>query len=324
MGYEFFGAFFPIGGGMAFLAAIALLIGAAQDAKASGSKADVVKHVYFYLTAFITLTIVVFSTVTLVNVGARSWVFTKADEVTNSRGTPPSIYLTSSADTEVKPATANTAKTCSTDCEFSEQDKLDVANWETNYRSWKDSMNLDRDRATATVTALSFLIVAVLAFWFHWRVIQKEEKNRADGHPLVTRAIYFWGMSLFGLLMIVIAGGFLLNVLLRTWLYPNLDSSTTSTPTPVVSEQASIDSLINCASACGFTDEQVQLAEEWKVDYAAATTTTEVSKTAKRQSDIATSLPFVLVGIPLFLYHWLMIRRKTSVPTPPPATGVSA
>jgi MFS family permease len=171
---------------------------------------------------------------------------------------------------------------------------------------------------------LSFFIVAVLAFWFHWRVIQKEQKNRADGHTLVTRAIYFWGMSLFGLLMVVIAGGFLLNVLLRTWLYPNLDTDTNTKPAMVASQQTSVDSLINCASACGFTAEQVQLANEWKADYAEATTATEVTKTAKRQNDIAMSLPFVLVGIPLFIYHWMTVRRKQSPTDLPPPTGATA
>lgn len=323
-GDSFFLSLFPISGAMAFLAAIAFLIGAAQDAKTSGSKSDVVKHIYFYLTAFITLTIIVFAGAALLNVGLRSWALTKADDVNSFRGTPPPIYLSAPASNPKADVLAGIVSTCTADtCTFTNQDKADVTTWQSNYQSWKQGTDASQTRATTTVTALSFLIVAALAFWFHWRIIQKEQKSRADGQPLVTRAIYFWSMSLFGLLMIVIAGGFLLNVLLRSWLYPSLDTGTNAMkPTAVASEQANIDSLISCGSACGFTEEQVQLARDWKVDYAAATSTTEVSKSAKRQSDVATSLPFVLVGIPLFFYHWRTVRRKqTGVP---PAIGGTA
>jgi hypothetical protein len=312
----------PIGGVIAFLAAIAFLIGAAQDGKTAGTKADVVKHVYFYLTAFITLLIIVGAGVTLLNVGMRTWVLTKADQVNDYRGTPPPLYVPTATTAETEKLGNTTILNCDDKCAFTASDKTELTNWKQNYTSWKAAGPSSQTRATTTVAALSFLIVGLLAFWFHWRVIQKEQQQRASGQPLVTRAIYFWAMALLGLLMTVIAGGFLLNVGLKAWLYPNADNSSSgSKPIAMVSEQAGVDSIIACATACGFSADDVQLANDWKADYERATGGTEISKSATRQSNVAMSLPFLLVGIPLFLYHWMTVRRKDQISDVPPTSS---
>lgn len=311
----------PIGGVIAFLAAIAFLIGAAQDGKTAGTKADVVKHVYFYLTAFITLLIIVGAGATLLNVGMRTWVLTKADQVNDYRGTPPGLYVPSAVTAESEKSGNIPALDCTDKCAFTAADRTELQNWKQNYLSWKTAGPSSQTRATTTVAALSFLIVGVLAFWLHWRVIQKEQQQRGSGQPLVTRAIYFWAMALLGLLLSVIAGGFLLNVGLKAWLYPNAETaSNTTKPVAMVSEQSGVDSIITCASACGFSADDVKLANDWKADYAAATSGTEISKSATRQSNVAMSLPFLLVGIPLFLYHWMTIRRKESSTNIPPTS----
>jgi hypothetical protein len=307
-----FVAFIPIGGGMAFLAAVAFLIGAAQDAKQAGSKADVVKHVYFYLTAFITLLIVVFASVTLLNVGLKSWAFHKADDVANYRGTPPSFFLTSST---VQEKVQPTGLTCATEtCTLTDADRQDLANWKQSYTDWKNQNDIQRMRATTTVVGLSFLIVGLAAFLFHWRVIQRERAKRTDGRPLVIRAIYLWSMALTGLLMLVISTGFLLNTVLRMWLYPNVDTTSNSRPIAIISEQASVDSIITCGEKCGISNEDVSLARQWKADYTAATSGPTDMRAATRQNELATTLPFVVVGIPLFAYHWIAVRKREDEP----------
>jgi hypothetical protein len=124
------------------------------------------------------------------------------------------------------------------------------------------------------------------------------------------RSVYFYGLALAGLIMAVVSASILINSGLKRVLK-------TETPDTVVglsiakpgAETTTAQSIIDCASTCSFTSEEVALVREWKTAAEAASTDTTYSAT---QSDLANMIPLLLLGAPLFWFHFARIRKETS------------
>lgn len=110
------------------------------------------------------------------------------------------------------------------------------------------------------------------------------------------RRAYLYLTSLIGLVLILIGTTQLLNLALKTWVFTKADDNYygpcyEKTPAPMDRSAAP------------------------------ATTTEELSKevcdkerdeqrTARRQSDAARSIAFIIVGAPVWLYHWRKVKDE--------------
>ena len=309
----------PIGG----LALIAFAVAAVIEGKTSHERGSVIRNIYFYLTSVVTLSLVVGSVIFLVNMALVSWVFTNADSnIASKVGPPPSLYLSVSS----KPIDQPTALTCSGDCELTDADKESLTQWEQNYLDWKDlSENPGALRGRDAIAALSFLIVALPFFLIHFRTVQKDARSLSSDERGMIRPTYFYFVSLTSLLMVVVAGGILINLGLRTWVFPAVQQAervrrSSSIAFPVGSmESIGADRVVNCAEKCDLSDDTVALSKEWKDDYQTWQNGTYDSADTT-QRDAALAIPFVLLGIPLFWYHWKVTRTESKSQIPPEKT----
>jgi hypothetical protein len=143
--------------------------------------------------------------------------------------------------------------------------------------------------------------------------VQKDAKK--EGNSTVMRPIYFYLVSLGALLMFVIAGGIMINLVLKTWIFPaaseadRLNQKVYSQENSMVMEKGTVQSIIDCAEKCQLEEATVTNAKGWLVDYE---TWQNLSQTSfdNTQTEAARNLPFILLGIPLFWYHWRTVRRE--------------
>lgn len=278
-------------------------------------KGTLIRSLYFYLTCLVTLGIVVGSLISLGSLSLRTWVFPDADSPVSTLGPPPIWYAPIASDTAVAPVKEVTAPTlsCEQGCTLSESEKASLRDWSTSYSSWKQSFdNPDAQHARSAVSALSFLIVALPFFLIHFRIVQRDAQDPENETAI--RPIYFYFISLGALLMVVISGGMLINVALKTWVFPSASTQDTiesrSFPAQVATdEQAAIDSISACGTACGVEQDIIDQAEAWSSDYAAWSTLNNTSPDT-RQREASGALPFFIFGVPLFWYHWSMVRRE--------------
>lgn len=317
------------------LALLAFAIAAIIEGKNMTKKGSVIRSLYFYLASMVTLAIVVGSVIFLINLGLKVWVFTDANTNANYYGPPPSLWLDSgsAADTAKVEAGSPIVLECADACELTATQKESIESWKSSYASWQESAkNVNGRNARDAVAALSFLIVALPFFVIHYRIVQRDHRQAAeeDKDKLVIRPTYFYFVSLGSLLMIVIAGGFLINLVLKTWVFPaageadNQASRMYATQETLVSEKSAVISLTECGEQCGLDAETVALASQWAIDYDAWQTESNAeSNNTHRQASSA--IPFILVGIPLLWYHWSAVRREakdkkseTSVPPTQP------
>ena len=113
--------------------------------------------------------------------------------------------------------------------------------------------------------------------------------------------LYFYIVSLVGLMMMVISLVGSINVALRTYVFPKADSynsyyaTAPCDPTYIPMPEEKLTKA---------TPEQCAKSE------AAQKQRDEESRQSQRQRDIVTYISMFVVGLPLFILHWRIARRK--------------
>ncbi len=112
------------------------------------------------------------------------------------------------------------------------------------------------------------------------------------------KKVYLYLVSLVSLVILIIAGIMLINMALKTWVFPKADQNYYASPM-----------YVNCAAmdeasrkiepAC--TDPDWQAKEEMRV---------KEDRAAQKQRDTAQALAMIIVATPVFLYHWKLARKE--------------
>ena len=130
----------------------------------------------------------------------------------------------------------------------------------------------------------------------------------------IIKTVYFYLFSLIGLVIIVIGGIQLLNIGLKTYVFTAADSDRRLMMKQPTCPYASEETMRKIASgnASGLSESDKDALRRWtdsykqweeernSIDYVSA----------DRSREAATSTAMILVGIPLFAYHWLVIRKE--------------
>lgn len=306
--------FLPAVVGISFAGFIALAISLSREGQHELPRSSLVKRGYIYLVSFITLLIVGLAAITLVELGLRNLVFTKAAPTTGYGFVepPPTLYISSE---KIATAPAPTSGlTCENGCSLTDQQKQDITSWQENYRQWKARQSPTGRIAQSLVNPLSFLIVAGIIFFFHWRMVLRDRRRLEESKNL-TWATYFSAMSFIWLITIVFAGGFLLNTVLRSVL-PGAETSTGGvTPTSISAvDRAGVTSLVTCGQACGLSEETRAAAQEWQNDYQTWQQSQPTGTDRDRHNRLANQMAFVVVALPLFWYHFRTAWREKKQP----------
>lgn len=293
----------PFIGVVTIVAGVALLlVGASQDGKEQKSKSDSVRHVYLYLTSFATLLIASSAIATLIAIGIQSF-------GTDNRfqSPPPSMYLTEIQTKEVAPVEPLPLVTCTEDCSLTTTQREQISLWTDDYRNWQENETGNRAQSQGLVAGLSFLIIGAVVYIFHWR-LAKRERRRADGAPLMVRSIYLWAMSFVMLVTIVVSGGFVINTVLKEVVPGAQDSNQIYRSTPAPTDTAAMTALANCGEKCELDADTIAFAKSWQTDF---DTWSGKQNDRSLASRLADTLPYLLVALPLFWYHFKTVRKES-------------
>jgi hypothetical protein len=129
------------------------------------------------------------------------------------------------------------------------------------------------------------------------------------------RIVYLYLFALLGLVFTSIGSIRFLDMGLRAFVFKNADAMERYQPPPMPTmigrRPGDIDSLANKAE---LTAEEKQLLrdaiEQYRIWQEQQQRVDPVS--ARRQRDASSSLAMILVGLPLYLYHWRVIKRESA------------
>jgi hypothetical protein len=136
-------------------------------------------------------------------------------------------------------------------------------------------------------------------------------------NPII-RTIYLYLFALVGLAMLVIGGSMIINLGLKAWVFTQADQQDNymSQPTPlyIASETKTAQDLKVCSDKCELTAEQKAQIDNWLADYEnwknqASVKDPSIYVTRNRQRQAATALSLILIGLPLWLFHWSVIKK---------------
>lgn len=128
------------------------------------------------------------------------------------------------------------------------------------------------------------------------------------------RNIYFYLIALIALMMIVWSAADLINLSLTTWVFKTADRADDySPPAPylMTPEVKLGETAERCAEKCDLTEAEKQQIDMWLVDYKNWQDQEGILKVARKQKNAVRDISLLVVGIPLFLWHWKMIGKET-------------
>ncbi len=100
------------------------------------------------------------------------------------------------------------------------------------------------------------------------------------------RIIYLYLFSLVGLIMLVIGSARLVDLGLRTWVFTEADKDYYA-PAPFPYPEANLNT-------------EAEEIVKPKIDYA----------TRQRHRDLSSILAQIIIGLPLYLYHWGLVKKE--------------
>lgn len=127
-------------------------------------------------------------------------------------------------------------------------------------------------------------------------------------HPLI-RTIYLYIFTLLGLVFLIIGAIRFLDMGLKVYVFTEAEKTESSDryiSTPCSIELTKIERAQDDDT---FTDEEKESLKTWLAEYREHEKIDYVK--ANRHRDAATNLSFILVGLPLYLYHWHIIKKET-------------
>lgn len=123
------------------------------------------------------------------------------------------------------------------------------------------------------------------------------ENQSTDSKSRIIKSIYFYLVSFVALMMIVFSTSNIIDVALKTWVFTNADNE-------FYYEMSCIQPTIDSDSYPKLSVEDCERQkEESRIQQ-------EKAKAAQRQRNIVRDISMIVVGIPLFLVHWKIVRRK--------------
>lgn len=157
-------------------------------------------------------------------------------------------------------------------------------------------MDIEADFFLLAAIGIRMLIVLVIIFILIYSLSKLFMDNTAptSGKVALVKTLYLYLVSFVALMMLVISAVDVLNIVLKTFVFTKADSYTyyPSATTCVPGATTTYDGK-DCATA-----EQ----EARKSD--------EENRVSQRQRDLVRDISMLVVGIPLFAFHWRLARKK--------------
>lgn len=125
-----------------------------------------------------------------------------------------------------------------------------------------------------------------------------------DNQPKkVIKSLYFYLVSFVALMMIVFSTADTINIALKTWVFTAADKDMYAYPRAAC-EMPAPATPTDPKTVPATTKEECEKQNELNLKQ------NEASRVAQKQRDVVRDISMIVVGIPLFLIHWRIVRSK--------------
>lgn len=127
-------------------------------------------------------------------------------------------------------------------------------------------------------------------------------------HPLI-RTIYLYIFALLGLVLVIIGGVRFIDMGLKAFVFTQAEEEQRMFYSPR-SYPSNIEGLLDDER---LSEDEVGLVKNWIADYEEwQDRAAQVDPIrSRRHREASMSLAMILIGLPLYLYHWTIIKKET-------------
>jgi len=127
-------------------------------------------------------------------------------------------------------------------------------------------------------------------------------------YPLI-RTIYLYLFAIIGLVLLVIGGVRFVDMGLKTFVFTKAESDYDYNR--MVTPPYSIERIENIGEGGSLSEDEKNSIEQWLIDYKKMSEEKISYVTINRHKNASINLAMILIGLPLYLYHWLVIKKET-------------
>lgn len=138
-----------------------------------------------------------------------------------------------------------------------------------------------------------------------------------DKHSLI-RTIYLYTFALLGLVLMTIGGVRFIDMGLKAFVFTQAEEeqrlyNKMPSMAPISVERLEKAAVTEDPAASPLTEPEKAQIQQWLADYKNWQQQTEKIDpvTAQRHRNASTNLALIIVGLPLWLYHWTVIKRES-------------
>jgi len=130
-------------------------------------------------------------------------------------------------------------------------------------------------------------------------------------YPLI-RTIYLYIFALLGLVLVIIGSVNFLNMGLKAFVFTKAEQSMEIDFERPMPAPLSADKMEELGKGSELSETELVLVQEWLEEYKIWKTESDKVNylISNRHRDASINLSLILVGIPLYLYHWFTIKRE--------------
>lgn len=123
--------------------------------------------------------------------------------------------------------------------------------------------------------------------------------NPPSSKAAIIKTVYFYLVSLIGLMMVVFSLADVVNIGLKTWVFPKADLNEYKQPTCAVT-------VMKDPNLKETEDQYAMRMKSCEESYV----NEDEARAIRNQRDAVRDISMIVVGVPLFLYHWIIVRKE--------------
>ena len=126
--------------------------------------------------------------------------------------------------------------------------------------------------------------------------MESTQHNQHGSKTGILKRIYLYVVSLISLIMVIIACVSFINLGLKAFVFTKADNNVYSPYACPVATPPTVDGKTPAAAPCDTAAQKQQERDQL---------------VASRQAEASRDLALLIVGIPVFFYHWKLVRKET-------------
>ncbi len=142
-------------------------------------KNPIIRTIYLYLFALTGLALISIGAVRLVNLGLKTFIFTKADEQHDFSRQPPIFAPQPLREVKEEDFLAAVEK-CKDKCDLTDAQKIEIGQWLASYNEWQNQPKIDyktQQRHRESAWSFAFILVGLPLWLYHWAIIKREKAS---------------------------------------------------------------------------------------------------------------------------------------------------